>query len=146
MDTDSATTTAPVATSTTEDTTDTAAVTVTTTVTATYENATSNDIRLETPEAGATTGSSFTVSGEARGSWYFEASFPVRVVDANGATLATVAAQAQGDWMTTDFVPFTVQVSIPSSYHGPATVVLAKDNPSGNPSMDASLSVPITIR
>ncbi len=143
----SATTTPAAATTTTDDTTGTAAVTVTTTtVTATYDNATSDDIRLETPEPGATTGSSFAVSGQARGPWYFEASFPVRILDEDGNTLATAVAQAQSDWMTEGFVPFTAQVTVPSSYHGTATIVLAKDNPSGLPDNDASLSVPITIR
>ncbi len=112
---------------------------------ATYTNATSDDIRIDAPAPGAAVASSFTVSGEARGSWYFEASFPVQVLDANGTALVTVPAEAQGSWMTTDFVPFSVQVSVPGTYHGPATLVLAKDNPSGNPAMDASVLIPITV-
>lgn len=83
------------------------------------------------------------VKGEARGSWYFEASFPVKILDDNGQVLGQVPAQAQGDWMTTDFVPFqaTLQFTTPTTEKG--TVVFQKDNPSGLPANDASVSVPV---
>ena len=43
------------------------------------------------------------ITGSARGTWYFEASFPVRIVDANGKELGVIPAQAKSDWMTTEF-------------------------------------------
>ncbi|MBV9159311.1 MAG: hypothetical protein JO019_01805, partial [Candidatus Kaiserbacteria bacterium] len=46
---------------------------------------------------------------------------------------------------TTGQVTFTAQVSI-SGYKGPATLVLSKDNPSGLPQNDDSVSIPITIQ
>jgi hypothetical protein len=111
----------------------------------TYHNATSDQIRITQPAPGSVTGKTFTISGQARGTWYFEASFPVAVLDKDGKTLVTIPAQAKGDWMTTDFVPYSVQVTVPQSYIGPATIVLHKDNPSGLSENDASMSVPITI-
>lgn len=86
--------------------------------------------------------SPFTVEGEAR-LWYFEASFPVRVLDGDGTELGVGIAQAQGEWMTTDFVPFkaTVEFKAPKSANG--TVVFQKDNPSGLSEYDAELRVPI---
>src|SRR5688572_9142258 len=47
----------------------------------TYVNATDNLIRVETPTPGAVTGKEFSVMGQARGTWFFEASFPVELLD-----------------------------------------------------------------
>jgi hypothetical protein len=111
----------------------------------TYVNATKDMISVETPTPGSVTGKTFSVIGQARGTWYFEASFPVEILDANGNTLVTAPAQAQGDWMTENFVPFKIDLTTPETYTGPATVVLKKDNPSGEADKDASISFPITI-
>src|SRR3989338_3119651 len=64
-------------------------------------------IRLNNPEPGQLVKSPLVVTGEARGTWYFEASFPVMIYDANGVELGVIPAQASGDWMTTEYVPFT---------------------------------------
>jgi len=85
----------------------------------------SENVRIETPRSGARVAQTFTVTGEARGLWYFEASFPVQVRDANDNVLATVP--------------------ISGGYSGPATLVLLKDNPSGLPEHDDSVSIPIII-
>jgi hypothetical protein len=111
----------------------------------TYTNATSDMITVELPFPGAVTGKEFSIIGKARGTWYFEASFPVVILDANGKVLVSVPAQAQSDWMTTDFVPFKATITVPLSYIGKATIVLKNDNPSGLPEKDASISFPITI-
>lgn len=111
----------------------------------TYKNASANDVVVNNPTPGAVTGKSFTVTGKARGPWYFEASFPIQVLDKDGKVLAIGVAQAQGDWMTTEFVPFKVDITVPASYIGKATLVLRKDNPSGMPENDASVSFPFTI-
>lgn len=111
----------------------------------TYANATDKMIKVETPYPGAVTGKTFSVIGEARGTWYFEASFPVELLDSAGQPLATAVAQAQGEWMTEDFVRFKADLTVPESYIGPATLILKKDNPSGLPQNDASVSFPITI-
>lgn len=110
-----------------------------------YENATSDLIQVELPFPGAVTGKSFSVIGKARGYWFFEASFPVVVLDKDGNELTTVIATAQDEWMTEDFVPFKADITVPESYIGPATLVLKKDNPSGDPERDASVSFPFTI-
>jgi hypothetical protein len=110
-----------------------------------YSNASADLIRVELPFPEAVTGKDFSVIGEARGTWYFEASFPIELFDKNGALLATAVAQAQDDWMTENFVPFKADFNVPESYIGPATLVLKKDNPSGLPEHDASISFPITI-
>jgi hypothetical protein len=111
----------------------------------TYINSSKDLIQVDLPYPGAVTGKEFAVMGKARGTWYFEASFPVQVLDKEGNVLFAAPAQAQSNWMTEDFVPFKVNVKVPESYIGPATLILKKDNPSGEPSRDASISFPFTI-
>jgi len=112
---------------------------------ATYANASADLIRVDLPFPGAVTGKEFSVRGQARGNWFFEASFPIEVLDKDGQTLAAGHAEAQGDWMTTEFVPFAGDIEVPASYTGPATLILRRDNASGLPEHDASVSFPITI-
>ncbi len=106
----------------------------------TYINATSGMITVTSPLPGSSLESALTITGKARGYWFFEASFPVRALDKDGNTLALAPAQAIGDWMTTEHVPFSVTLQIPESYAGPITLVLANDNPSGLPENDRSIS------
>lgn len=110
----------------------------------TYINATSDLIEVELPFPGAVTGKEFGVIGKARGYWYFEASFPIELW-AEGKTIAVGIAQAEGEWMTTEFVPFKAEIKAPIDYIGPAILILHKDNPSGLPENDASISFPITV-
>lgn len=110
-----------------------------------YSNASADLIKVEQPYPGAVTGKSFKVIGQARGNWFFEASFPIEVLDLKGARLAIAIAQAKSDWMTTDFVPFEADIETPENYTGPAVLVLRKDNPSGLAENEASISFPFTI-
>ncbi len=88
--------------------------------------------------------SGFIASGQARGGWYFEGSFPLTLVDADGKTLAQTYATAQGEWMTQEFVPF---ISQPITFAQPATatgtLIFHKDNASGLPEHDDELRVPV---
>ncbi len=106
---------------------------------------TSANVTVSSPVPSSTVPSSFTVIGRARGSWYFEASFPVEVRDANGNVVGRGLATSEGDWMTTEFVPFSAPVVI-ENYSGLATLVLMKDNPSGLPEHDDSASFLIVVQ
>ncbi len=111
----------------------------------TYMNASADLIQVELPYPGAVTGKEFTIIGKARGYWFFEASFPVELRSMDGNILGGGVATAVGDWMTEEFVPFTAEMQTPSAFVGPAILILRKDNPSGEPQNDASISFPITI-
>ncbi|MBY0328474.1 Gmad2 immunoglobulin-like domain-containing protein [Patescibacteria group bacterium] len=83
------------------------------------------------------------LTGEAAG-WYFEGSFPVDLTDDTGKIIAQGYVTAQGDWMTSDFVPFkgTLEFTVPSGVtHG--YLVFKKDNPSDNRQLDDSFSLPV---
>ena len=98
------------------------------------------------PKANAVVGNTFVVSGSAPGQWYFEAVFPIQVRDKDNNKIAQAIATAQGEWLTTDQVTFTATFTISGNYTGPATVVLLRDNPSGLPENDDSVSIPIVIQ
>lgn len=100
-------------------------------------------IVVASPKDGDVISSPLVFSGKARGYWYFEASFPVRVIDANGNELGVGIAQAQDEWMTEAFVPFagTVEFLTPETPTG--KVIFQKDNPSGLPEHDAAVEVPV---
>lgn len=91
--------------------------------------------------------SPFVVSGKARGYWFFEASFPIELRDTKGNVLQTIVAQAQDEWMTTEFVPFTAQLIFTKPVSPmPAVLVFKKDNPSGLPEHDDSIEIPIILQ
>jgi hypothetical protein len=103
-------------------------------------------VSVTSPYIGQKVSSPLVVTGSARGTWYFEASFPVELKNAAGATLAQVPAQAQGEWMTTNFVPFKATLTFPAQPAGSkGTLILHKDNPSGDPARDQSVSIPVTF-
>lgn len=107
------------------------------------DTAHSDKIRVTSPVSGETVSSPLVVSGEARGYWFFEASFPVKLLDADGSLMAVVPAQAQGDWMTEDFVPFTASIAFDVPTSGTGTLVLEKDNPSGLPENADEIRLPV---
>ncbi|MFW6084701.1 MAG: Gmad2 immunoglobulin-like domain-containing protein [Gemmatimonadota bacterium] len=101
-------------------------------------------VRLESPEPLAVIESPLEVSGRARGFWYFEASFPVVLVDWDGLIIAEGVATADGEWMTEEFVPFhsTLEFETPE-YGERGTLILQKHNASGLPEHDDALEVPV---
>lgn len=100
-------------------------------------------IRVSTPIEDAVVMSPLIIEGEARGTWYFEASFPIRIYDAKNILLGTAVAQAQSDWMTENFVPFKATLIFSKSATPTGTLVFEKDNPSGLPEHANELRMPI---
>ena len=106
----------------------------------------SNLIRLESPKPNDLIKSPLIVKGEARGYWFFEASFPVMLTNWDGLIIAEGIAQAKREWMTEDFVPFEVTLDfIKPDYGKRGTLILKKDNPSGLPEHDNALEIPINF-
>jgi len=100
-------------------------------------------IMIYSPRPNAKIASPLIISGKARGNWFFEASFPVKLMDENGNELANGTAAAQSDWMTEDFVEFlaTFEFTAPPTTAG--TLILQKDNPSGLSEHNNQLIVPV---
>lgn len=83
------------------------------------------------------------IEGQARGTWFFEASFPIVLTDGRGNQIAQAIAQTSQDWMTEDFISFqaTLKFSKPETENG--FLVFKKDNPSGLTENDDQLRVPV---
>jgi hypothetical protein len=91
------------------------------------------------------------ITGEARGPWYFEASFPVLLTDGDGLIIAQGNGQAQGEWMTTEFVPFvaTLEFSVPvnaDAFGRRGALVFKNDNPSGDSARDKAVEIPVRFK
>ncbi len=106
-------------------------------------------IRVEIPELDSVVKSPLEFKGEARGGWFFEAVFPVKITDQDGNILGQSLAQAKSDpakdgagWMTDDFVPFEGKVEFaPIAESG--YIVFLKDNPSGLPENADQYKIPV---
>lgn len=98
-------------------------------------------IQVDSPQPSGLITSPVTIIGKARGQWYFEASFPITILDENGKVLGQGHAEAQGDWMTSEFVPFIAKVTFTKSPTKTGTILLEKDNPSGLPEHADSVRV-----
>ena len=110
-------------------------------------------IIVNLPKANETISSPLEIIGKARGYWFFEASFPVVLLDGNNKEITTVVAQAQSDpatgevnWMTEDFVDFKalLNFSKPETQNG--ILILKKDNPSGLPENEEQIEIPIYFK
>lgn len=116
-----------------------------------YTNATPNDITVNNlSEENNVISSPLTVTGEARGWWFFEASFPVVLTDWDGLIIAEGYATAGSEWMTTELVPFTFTLNFTTppgngSEINRGTLILKRDNPSDLPENDAALEIPVVF-
>jgi len=110
----------------------------------TYLSDKKEELIISYPQTNEKITSPMVITGEAKGSWFFEASFPVILTDWDGLIIAQGVAQAEGDWMTVNFVPFTATLNfIKPAYGTTGSLILKKDNPSGLPQNDDALEIPI---
>ncbi len=117
---------------------------------ATQIRAKADRITLTTPAPEMVVGNPMTITGNARGPWYFEASFPVVLTNWDGLIIAETVASAQGEWMTEDFVPFVAELGFLNPYKPGdpdfmkrGTLILQKSNASGLPEHDDALEIPV---
>jgi len=107
-------------------------------------------IKVANPAAMSVVTSPLNLKGQARGNWYFEASAPVSLVNWDGLIIAEGIITADGEWMTTEFVPFSGSLEFTSPYKDGdpdfmkrGAIIFQKDNPSGLPENDDALEFPI---
>lgn len=107
----------------------------------------SNLIVVASPIKDSEVTSPLSVAGRARGSWFFEGSFPILLLDTYGNVIAEGHATAQGEWTTTEFVKFIGDLEFSNYIKGSkAKLVLKKDNPTGLPEHDDSFEIPILLK
>lgn len=94
---------------------------------------------------GDTITSSMTITGHARNMFY-EGTFPVTIVSSDGLVLYNGLAVSDGDWMTEEFIPFTIEID----YFDPqgsaeGLLILENDNPSGLDEYDFTYVVEVVF-
>jgi hypothetical protein len=105
-------------------------------------------VSVSNPIANQTINSPASIKGRAPGYWFFEATAPVSVVNWDGLIIGEGFVTAEGDWMTTELVPFDGQVSFESSDDTPSNwgwVILRRQNASGLPENDAAVEIPVFL-
>lgn len=98
------------------------------------------------PDLTQTLKSPLLIKGMARG-LYFEASFPIHIEDKAGTIIAQAPAQAQGDWMTSEPVPFEATLTFAKqAVPREVLLVIENDNPSGLPEHLIRYEIPVRIQ
>ena len=111
--------------------------------------AVSSDGTLEVslPHAGDIVSSPLAIEGqETGGEWFFEASFPITVLDGDGSVIGLGEAQALSDWMTTGTVPFSASITFKKPRFATGTILFENDNPSGFKANQKSFRLPIIFK
>ncbi len=102
-------------------------------------------ITISTPRPNQTITSPLEIRGAARGNWFFEASFPIKLVDEKGKIIAEGQAEATEEWKTENFVPYKAVLEFKTTAES-GKLILEKDNPSGLPENKNQLEVPIRFK
>lgn len=110
------------------------------------EPAVFDDIKISEPMKNQVVASPLKIKGEAKGAWFFEASFPIVLLDDKGQEVARGTAAALGDWMTEDFVPFEATLTFTQPINSDGKLVFKKDNPSGLKENDKEVEVNIKFK
>ncbi|RYZ21377.1 MAG: hypothetical protein EOO16_13275 [Chitinophagaceae bacterium] len=84
------------------------------------------------------------IVGKARGFFFHEAQFTLRLFDSSGRQLAAAPATAEGEWMTTNWVTFMGSLRW-KNYSGAGTLVYEKANPSGDAERDRQFAIPLRL-
>ena len=100
-------------------------------------------IVVDSPLPNSVITSPLVIKGRARGNWFFEATFPVVLTNWDGLIIAEGYAQADGEWMTTEYVPFTATLNFTkpadANVRPQGILILQKSNASGLPEHDDAL-------
>ncbi len=105
-----------------------------------------DEIVVTNPRPGQLINSPLQVSGNARGTWFFEASSGVKVIDSQGTVLGQGPVMTIGDWMTEDFVEFAGEIVFDSTNDANGMVIFENANPSGLPERTKQLKIPIKFK
>lgn len=103
-----------------------------------------SEVTLTSPLPNSTISSPLTISGQAPGTWFFEANIVGVLESTDGVEIARVPLQAQGEWMTEGLVTFEgdMTFAVPSGVTD-GKIIIENDNPSGLPENSKSAEFPV---
>lgn len=105
----------------------------------------SEEVLVLSPKQNELVVSPLKVEGQAKGTWFFEASLPVKLVDSDNNIVVSHYGTALDDWMTEKPVRFTSSLVFSTSATS-GYLIISKDNPSGLPENDGSIRVPVRFK
>ena len=106
----------------------------------------SDMITIDFPRPNDIIKSPLEIKGHARGLWFFEGSFPIKLVDDENNVLAHSFSKTENDWMTEEFIPFSAFLEFDDQKISSGKLILEKSNPSGMKEHDDALVVPVKFR
>lgn len=106
------------------------------------------EVVVDSPVFGELVTSPLLVSGRARGFWFFEGELPMVLKDEDGRILwqGNYMITSGQDWMTSEFVEFSLPISFPQPQTDFGVLIIQKNNPSDLRHLDASFAVPVRFR
>lgn len=102
-----------------------------------------DEIMISNPRPNQKITSPLNIVGQARGPWYFEASFMAQILDSRGQILGEAIVTAEGEWMTENFVPYTATLNFSDPTTSEGKLILHNANPSGLPENAKQLIIPV---
>lgn len=100
-------------------------------------------ITVTSPKSYQKISSPLTITGQARGQWYFEGTAPVRLEDSSGQTIAKGHIAALEAWTTENWIRFSGELEFETPETQTGTLILENTNQSGFPENPYSLSLPV---
>lgn len=102
-----------------------------------------NLIVIEYPEPYGKVKSPVLIKGKARGYFFFEANFPIKIIDENGNVLVSDYIDTKENWMTENFVFFEKYINVNFGKTKRGFIVFERANPSGLKENEFLLYLPV---
>lgn len=100
-------------------------------------------IIITTPIPNAVVTSPLAVTGFVQGTWMFEGTLPIELLDANGQLVSPSFGTANGDWMTENLIPFNARIEFTAPTTTTGWLAVRANNPSGLPENDDQFRIPV---
>lgn len=109
------------------------------------KNDLADQIQVTSPQPNDLVNSPLEIQGQAVGYWFFEASFPVVLIDDSRNVIAQGYIETTEDWMTEDFVNFSGELEFETTANE-GYLILKNDNPSGLPEKSKQIEIPVMFK
>jgi hypothetical protein len=103
-------------------------------------------IHIINPKPNDIVTSPLNITGEARGTWFFEGDFPLSLYDKDCTELVRSYASTQELWMTEDFISFEGTIDFDPGVSSTGFLVLENANTSGCSVYEKKLVIPVRFK